>query len=72
MKYTNLKKILDVIIYELHVRDFSSDIHSGNKNNRKYLAFTEMDSCNSDGLSTGIVHLKELGITHVHLLPVQD
>ncbi len=62
----------DAIIYELHVRDFSIDPSSGMKNKGKYLAFTETGTLSPEGLKTGIDHLKELGITHVHLLPVAD
>ncbi len=62
----------DAIIYELHVRDFSISASSGMKNRGKYLAFTETGSLSPEGLKTGINHLKELGITHLHLLPVND
>ena len=62
----------DAIIYELHVRDFSISLSSGMKNKGKYLAFTETGTLSPEGLKTGIDHLKELGITHVHLLPVSD
>ncbi len=63
---------LDAIIYEVHVRDFSSSPDSGLKNKGFYLAFTEKGTVNSGGQKTGIDHLCELGITHVHLLPVND
>lgn len=51
------------VIYELHIKDFSSDSHStvSQANKGKYLAFTE-----------DISYLKKLGITHVHLLPFFD
>jgi len=62
----------DAIIYELHIRDFSISPSSGMKNKGKYLAFTESGTLSPDGLKTGIDHLSELGITHVHLLPVYD
>ncbi len=63
---------VDAVIYELHVRDFSSDPSSGFRNKGKFLAFTEEGLQNSKGDKIGIDHLKELGITHVHLLPVND
>lgn len=63
---------VDAIIYEMHVRDFSISPSSGMKNKGKYLAFTEQGTLSPQGLTTGIDHLKELGITHVHLLPVND
>ncbi len=62
----------DSIIYETHIRDFSVAENSGIKNRGKYLGFTEKDTKTSNGISTGIAHLQELGITHVHLLPVYD
>lgn len=62
----------DAIIYELNVRDFSIAASSGMKNKGKYLAFTETGTVSPEGLKTGIDHIKELGITHVHLLPVFD
>lgn len=66
-----LKSPTDAIIYELHVRDFS--IASGDiKNRGKFLAFTEVGTKNTSGEKTCLSHLKELGITHVHLLPIYD
>ncbi len=67
-----LKNITDIMIYEIHVRDFSVSPNSGMKNKGKFLAFTEMGTKNSAGQATGIDHLKELGITHVHLMPSYD
>lgn len=64
--------ITDAVLYELHVRDLSSDPSSGIKNQGKYLAFTESGTKNANGISTGIDHIKELGVTHVHLLPSYD
>lgn len=62
----------DAIIYELHVRDFS--INGGNLFQQKglYRAFTEEGLTDQDGNLVGIDHLVELGITHVHLMPVFD
>ncbi|MGB4658479.1 MAG: type I pullulanase, partial [Mobilitalea sp.] len=62
----------DAVLYELHIRDFSADPSSGMLNRGKYLAFTETDTQNSHGDSTGVKYLKELGITHIHLLPAFD
>lgn len=67
-----LKSPTDAIIYEVHVRDFSVSDESGIEMKGKYLGFTEEGSVNRSDFSTGIDHLKELGITHVHLLPVFD
>jgi pullulanase len=62
----------DAVIYEVHVRDFSIDPNSGMTNRGKYLAFTETGTKNPAGQSTGVDSLKQLGITHVELLPVQS
>lgn len=62
----------DAVIYELHIRDFSMDESSGMVHKGKYLAFTEHGTGNSYGAATGIDYLKELGVTHVHLLPAFD
>ena len=67
-----LKNFADIIIYEVHVRDFSVSPSSGMKNKGKFLSFTENETTSPDGEKTGINHLKELGITHIHLLPVFD
>ncbi len=60
------------VIYELHVRDASIHLSSGISQKGKFLGLTEPGTKNSEGLSTGLDHLKELGITHVHLLPSYD
>ena len=67
-----LKNFTDIMLYEVHVRDFSIASNSGMKHKGKFLAFTERGTKDSFGEATGIDHLKELGITHVHLLPVFD
>lgn len=63
---------VDAVIYELHVRDFSSHESSGAAYKGKYKAFTESGLRDSEGRTLGIDHLSELGVTHVHLLPVFD
>lgn len=67
-----LKNFTDIVLYETHIRDFSVSPNSGMKYKGKFLAFTERGTKNSAGESTGIDHLKELRITHVHLLPAFD
>lgn len=67
-----LKSFSDIIIYEMHHRDFSADTISGIRNNGKFLALTEEGTHTYLGEATGIAHLKELGITHVQLLPSFD
>ena len=64
----------DDVLYELHVKDFSYEESSGvsEANRGKYLAFTEEGTTNSYGQSTCLDYLKDLGITHVHILPMFD
>ena len=58
-----LKSPADLIIYEMHHRDFSIDASSGLINKGKFLALTEQKA---------IKHLKELGVNAVHILPSYD
>jgi pullulanase len=67
-----LKNSTEIVLYESHVRDFSISNNSGIKQKGKYLGMVELGTKNTEGLSTGIDHLKELGITHIHLLPTFD
>ena len=63
------------IFYELHIRDFSINEMSGIDEDKKgkYTAFTQEDSTLPGKSSkTGISYIKDLGITHVHLLPCFD
>jgi len=64
-----LQAATDLVIYELHVRDFSvGDASVPEARRGKYLAFTEPTS-------DGVKHLRAMaraGLTDVHLLPVFD
>lgn len=66
----------ETVIYELHVGEFSWDGSGGftEENRGKYKAFTEEHTTLfSDGIHpTGIDYLKELGVTHVQLMPAYD
>ena len=62
----------DAILYELHVRDASIDQSSGILHKGKFLGLTETGTKNKEGFSTGLDHLKQLGVTHIHLLPCFD
>lgn len=66
------KNATDAVIYELHVRDAGIALNSGIKHKGKYLGLTETGTRNAEGLATGLDHIRELGVTHVHLLPVFD
>lgn len=63
---------VDAIIYEMHIRDFTVDCHSGVVHKGKYLGLTELGTTGPSGTVTGLSYLKELGITHVELLPFND
>lgn len=67
----NISRYTDAVIWEVHVRDFSNKI-TASQYKGKYLAFTETGLKNSHGISVGVDYLKELGITHVHLMPSYD
>lgn len=64
------------VICELHVKEFSWDPSGGfpEEFRGKYKAFTcKNTTLNRDGLHpTGLSYLKELGVTHVQLMPVYD
>ena len=66
-------KPTDAVIYELHVRDLSMDSSSGISaaNKGKFLAFTELNT-KSGAVQTGVSAIKDLGVTHVELLPIYD
>lgn len=67
-----LKMYSDAILYELHHRDFSIAPNSGVKNKGKFLALTETGTKTPDEDASGLDHLKELGVTHIHILPSFD
>ncbi len=62
----------DIIVGEVSVRDLSADPQSGIQHQKQYLGLTETGTAGPLGVSTGLQHLQELGVTHVHLLPVND
>ena len=73
-QFVSLKNNVDAVLYEVHIRDFSINTNSGTSPDKrgKYLGMVEPGTRNPAGAKTGIDHLKELGITHVHLLPAND
>ena len=62
-RITEKVKMTDLVIYEMHHRDFSIDPSSGLKYKGKFLALTEPKA---------IDHLKKLGVNAVHILPSYD
>ncbi|MDW7691892.1 type I pullulanase [Flammeovirgaceae bacterium SG7u.111] len=71
-KKPELKSSQDIVIYELHVRDMTIHPSSGSSYPGKFLGLAETGTRSPEGEKTGIDHLKELGVTHVHLLPSFD
>jgi pullulanase len=67
-----LASVSESIIYEMHVRDYTIHPSSGSNYPGKYLGLAETGTRSPSGATTGVDHLKELGVTHVHLLPVFD
>ena len=57
------KSPADLVVYEMHHRDFSIDASSGLQHKGKFLALTEPGA---------IAHLKELGVNAIHILPSFD
>jgi pullulanase len=62
----------DAIIYETHIRDISVHPESGIQMKGKFLGLAERGARGPGGVATGLDHLAELGVTHLHLLPVFD
>ena len=53
----------DIVVYETHLRDFTMSPNSGIDHKGKFLGMTE---------EKALAHLKELGVTHVQILPMFD
>ena len=68
---TGITSYSQAVIWEVHVRDFSNTI-ADSQHKGKYLAFTERGLKNENGIPVGVDYLVDLGVTHVHLLPVYD
>ena len=60
------------VIYEMHYRDMTAHASAGSKYPGKYLGMAERGTRSAEGLATGLDHIVELGVTHVHLLPTAD
>ena len=69
-----INDLSSAVIYEISVRDFSADSSSGvsEENRGKYLAFTEHDTKNNYGDTTGIDYIKNLGVNYLQIMPIQD
>lgn len=66
------KGITDAVLYELHIRDLSMHRSSHIRSKGKFLGLTETGRKTRGGHPTGLDHIRDLGVTHIHLMPVFD
>lgn len=69
-KYPDIKEN-EAIIYELSVKNYTADQSSGVYNRGKFLGLAEAGTRYKD-VKTGLDNIKELGVTHVQVLPIYD
>lgn len=62
----------DAIIYELQIRDATIHPSAGSSFPGTFLGLTELATVNASGASTGLDHIRSLGVTHVQLMPFFD
>ena len=67
-----LKQATDIVLGEVHLRDLSMHPQSGIRHKGKFLGAAQTGTRGPAGVTTGLDHLRELGLTHVHLLPTND
>lgn len=72
MKKPPFASVTDAIIYELHIRDLSIHPHSGISHKGKFLGLAESGTTGPKGIQTGLSHIKDLGVSHIQLLPIYD
>ncbi|CAM3968971.1 type I pullulanase [Mesobacillus thioparans] len=70
--YTPLESPVDAIIYEAHIRDLTMHPNSGAVRKGTYLGAAEIDTATPLGESTGLSYIRQLGVTHIELLPFHD
>ena len=61
-----------IAVYEMHYRDMTAHTTAGVEHPGKYLGMAERGTKSPQGLATGLDHLVELGVSHIHLLPTAD
>lgn len=71
-KGPEINSYTDSIIYEISIRDMSSFLDSGIKNRKLFLGLSEENTVSSKNVTTGLNHIKELGVTHVQVMPSFD
>ncbi len=63
-----LAQLTDAIVCEVNVRDYTTNPNSGISNGGTFTALAKSGTCN--GQSTGLQHLKDLGVTHIQIMPM--
>ncbi|MFC4633076.1 type I pullulanase [Dokdonia ponticola] len=71
-KRPSLQSPNDAVIYELHIRDMTIHPQSGSSMPGKYKGLVESGTKGPNDVATGFDHMRDMGITHVHLLPTYD
>lgn len=73
LEHKGLEKIepCDSIICEISIRDISIDKSLNIKNKGKFLGIKQFQNCDFENL-IGISHIKEMGFTHVQIMPIYD
>ncbi len=67
-----ISNLLDCVIYETNVRDFTEGKHTDIQNKGKYLGFIEPGRKTVKNNPAGLDYLKYLDVTHVQLNPILD
>ncbi|MDP4179009.1 MAG: type I pullulanase [Bacillota bacterium] len=67
-----INNFTDAILYETSIRDISIHPDSGVVNKGKFIGLCEENTFSSKGISTALNHIKELGVTHVQIMPFFD
>ena len=71
-KRPEMKDLNDAVIYEMHWRDFSAHQNGHFRYPGKFICLTEENVFSDAGQPLGLQHLKQLGVTHIHILPSFD
>ena len=71
-KGPQVKSKTDMVICEISVADITGDSSSNVKHPGKFLGLAEEGTKNARGQATGLDYLKQLGITHVQIMPAFD
>ena len=67
-------KTTDATIAEMNIRDFSINPNSGISADKqgKYLGVVESGTKTANGATSGLDYLKQLGVSHVQIMPMYD